>query len=100
MGKRSPRAIALDFLDEIDRRGGKASKYDLYKVAGSEAALHRWMKGFFLYHGFLEESKAGEKTIYKKTATGQLFHDTLKEGRFFSAYLQLSRKKFRPPWAI
>ena len=100
MGKRSPRVIALEFLDEIDRNGGRASRYDLYKIAGSEAALHRWMRGFFLYHKFLRERREGRKTLYSKTEAGQRLHDTLKEGRFFLAYLQLSKKKFRPPWAI
>ncbi len=100
MARRSPREIALEFLDEIDRKGGQASKYDLYKIAGSEAALHRWMRGFFLYHKFLRERKEGRKTFYSKTEAGQRLHDTLKESRFFLAYLQLSKRKFRPPWAI
>jgi wobble nucleotide-excising tRNase len=100
VGRRSPRVIALEFLDEIDRKGGRALRHDLYKIAGSEAFLNRWLEGFFKHHNFLKEVKEGRKTFYIKTEEGQLFHNTLKDGRFFTAYRQISRRRFRPHWAV
>lgn len=100
MGRRSPRVIALEILDEIDKKGGKALRHDLYKIVGSEAALNRWIENFFKHHKFLKEVKEGRKTFYTKTEDGQRFHDTLKDSRFFTAYKQISRRKFRSPWTI
>jgi len=35
--RRAPTTIALELLDCIDEKGGRASKWDLIKIVGNEA---------------------------------------------------------------
>ena len=94
-GRRDATTKALEFLNGIEKNGGKASKWDLIKIAGNEAAFRRWIPHFFLKHNFLEESKEGRKTLFRKTDAGEKFHQMLRDWHFVIAFKRLSGKRLK-----
>jgi len=92
----SARVKALRFFNEIDKKGGKALRWDLYKIAGNEANLNNWLQNFFLHHDFLREIKQEGRIYYEKTEAGQKWHQIILTDRFLTAYRQISGKKLRP----
>ena len=55
--RRAPARIASDLFDCIDKRNGKASKWDLIKVVGTESQFHYWLEEFLLRDKFIEEQQ-------------------------------------------
>ena len=53
--RRAPARIALELLDCIDGKNGKASKWDLIKIVGTESQFHYWIEEFLLEDKFVEE---------------------------------------------
>ena len=94
-GGRDPPTQCLDFLDAIEKRDGRASKWDLIKIAGNEAAFRRWITNFLQYHKFIEQAKENRKTIFRKTERGELFHQTLRDWRIVIAFKRLSGKRLK-----
>jgi predicted transcriptional regulator len=93
--RRAPARIALELLDCIDRKNGKASKWDLIKVVGTESQFHYWVEEFLLKDKFLEEHLKSNHYLYKKTETGELLQKLLKNGKILHALLRVSGKKLR-----
>jgi hypothetical protein len=52
--RRAPARIALELLDCIDGKNGKASKWDLIKIVGTESQFHYWLKSFCLKTNLLK----------------------------------------------
>jgi predicted transcriptional regulator len=94
-GRRDATTKALEFLNAIEKNNGKASKWDLIKVAGNEAAFRRWVTKFLQKHKFLEETTEGRKTIFKKTEKGETLHQTLRDWHFIVAFKRLSGKRLK-----
>ena len=93
--RRVPARIALELFDCIDERKGKASKWDLIKVVGTESQFHDWVEKFLLKDRFVEEQKESNHYFYTKTETGELLHRLLKNGRIMQALLRVSGKRLR-----
>ena len=93
--RRSPARIALELLDCIDERNGKASKWDLIKVVGTESQFHYWVEEFLLRDKFIEEQQESNHYFYKKTETGELLHRLLRNGKIMKALLRVSGKRLR-----
>lgn len=94
-GGRDPPAKCLEFLNAIDRNHGKASKWELIKIAGNETAFRRWVTDFLQLHKFIEENKEGRFTFFKKTERGETFHKTLKDWHMIIAFKRLSGKRLK-----
>jgi predicted transcriptional regulator len=93
--RRAPARIASDLFDCIDERNGKASKWDLIKVVGTESQFHYWVEEFLLKDKFIEEQQESKRCFYKKTETGELLHKLLKNGKIMQALLRVSGKRLR-----
>jgi predicted transcriptional regulator len=93
--RRKPARIALELLDCIDEKNGKASKWDLIKVVGTESQFHYWIEEFLLHDKFIEEQQKENRSFYKKTASGELLHRLLKNGKIMHALLRVSGKRLR-----
>jgi len=93
--RRAPARIALELLDCIDGKNGMASKWDLIKVVGTEAQFHYWVEEFLLNDKFIEQQLVSDHHSYKKTETGELLQQLLKNGKIMHALLRVSGKKLR-----
>jgi predicted transcriptional regulator len=93
--RRKPARIALELLDCIDEKNGKASKWDLIKVVGTEAQFHYWIEEFLLKDKFVEEQRKANHYYYKKTEAGELLHKLLRNGKIMDAFLRVSGKRLR-----
>jgi len=70
--RREPDIIALELLDCIDQKKGKASKWDLIKILGNESQFRQWMDNFLIKDKFIEETRESNHYFYRKTENGQL----------------------------
>ncbi len=93
--RREPARIALELLSCIDEREGKASKWDLIKVVGTESQFHDWVDEFLLKDKFIEEQRVSNHYFYRKTETGELLHKLLKNARIMQALTRVSGKRLR-----
>jgi predicted transcriptional regulator len=93
--RRTPARIAIDLFDCIDERNGKASKWDLIKVVGTESQFHYWVEEFLLEDKFIEEQRKSKRYFYKKTDSGELLHRLLRNGKIMRALLRVSGKRLR-----
>ncbi len=93
--RRKPARIALDLFDCIDEKNGKASKWDLIKVVGTESQFHYWIEEFLLKDKFVEEQKTSNRSFYRKTESGELLHMLLKNGKIMHALLKVSGRRLR-----
>lgn len=93
--RRAPARIALELLDCIDEKNGRASKWDLIKIVGNESQFHHWIEGFLLKENFIEELRKSSHYYYKKTKNGELLHQLLNNGKIMQAFLKVSGKKLR-----
>ena len=93
--RRTPARIALELLDCIDEKNGKASKWDLIKVVGTESQFHYWIEEFLLKDKFVEEQRKSNRYYYKKTEAGELLHKLLRNGKIMDAFLRVSGKRLR-----
>jgi len=82
-------------FDCIDERNGKASKWDLIKVVGTESQFHYWIEEFLLKDKFVEEQRKSNRYFYRKTEAGKLLHRLLKNGKIMHALLRVSGKRLR-----
>ena len=93
--RRSPDTIALEILDSIDQKNGKASKWDLVKILGNEAQFRQWIDNFLIKDKFVEEICESRRYYYRKTENGDLLHKLLKNGKMIRALLRVSGKRLR-----
>jgi predicted transcriptional regulator len=93
--RRKPSRIALELLNCVDQKGGKASKWDLIKILGNESQFQHWVTGFLMKDGFIEEIQESNHTFYRKTENGEFFHRLLKNGKVIHALLRVSGKRLR-----
>jgi predicted transcriptional regulator len=93
--RRKPARIALELLNCIDENNGKASKWDLIKVVGTESQFHYWIEEFLLRDRFIEGQSKANRHYYKKTETGELLHRLLRNGKILEAFLKISGKRLR-----
>ena len=94
-GGRDPPTRCLEFFNAIDRNHGKASKWELIKIAGNETAFRRWITDLLERHKLVERIKEGRYTFFKKTERGEIFHKTLKDWHIVVAYKRLSGKRLK-----
>jgi len=85
----------LRIFDEIDRRRGKALKWDLLKIVGSEAAFDRLISDLLIKNKLLTVVEEGRHKFYIKTEDGQLFHKTLKNDFLLKTWARIGVKKIR-----
>lgn len=93
--RRKPARIALDLFNCIDDKNGKASKWDLIKVVGTESQFHYWIEEFLLKDKFIEEQQTSNRSFYGKTESGELLHRLLKNGKIMHALLRVSGRRLR-----
>ncbi len=93
--RRKPSRIALELLNCLDEKGGKASKWDLIKILGNESQFHHWVEEFLLKEKFVVEEQESTRSFYKKTETGELLHKLLKNARIMQAMLRVSGRRLR-----
>jgi len=93
--RRAPTTIALELLDCIDEKGGRASKWDLIKIVGNEAQFQQWINNFLYKEKIIEEIHEANHFFYKKTESGELFHKLLRNGKVVHALLRVSGKRLR-----
>ena len=93
--RRAPARIALELLDCIDGKRGKASKWDLIKIVGTESQFHYWVEEFLLKDRFVEEQVEYNHFFYSKTEAGELLQQLLENGRIMKALLRVSGRKLR-----
>ena len=93
--RRSPDIIALEILDCIDQKNGKASKWDLIKILGNEAQFLQWIDNFLIKDKFIEETRKSRRYYYRKTKNGDILHELLKNGKMIRALLRVSGKRLR-----
>ena len=85
----------LRIFDEIDRRGGKALKWDLLKIVGSEAAFDRLIADLLIKNKLIKVVDEGRRKYYTKTEDGLLFHKTLKNDFLLKTWARIGVKKIR-----
>ncbi len=90
--KRSPSQIALELLDCIDEKG-EASRWDLIKILGNTWQFHHWVEDFLMKEKFVEERQESRNRFYKKTESGELFHQLLRNGKMIRALSRVSGKR-------
>jgi len=95
VSRRKPARIALDLLNCIDDGNGRASKWDLIKVVGTESQFHYWVEDFLLRDKFIEEQRKSNRSIYRKTELGELLHKMLRNGSIMAALLRVSGKRLK-----
>lgn len=93
--RRAPSRIALELLNCIDQKEGKASKWDLIKILGNESQFRHWVTEFLMKDRFIEEIQESNHTFYCKTENGEFFHRLLKNGKIVRALLRVSGKRLR-----
>jgi hypothetical protein len=93
--RRRPARIALELLNCIDAKAGRATKWDLIKILGNEAQFNNWVSGFLVKERFVEERRESRHYFYRKTDHGDLFHRLLKNGAVIEALLRVSGKRLR-----
>ncbi len=93
--RRPPSKIALELLECIDQKEGKASKWDLIKILGNESQFHHWVQDFLIKDKFIKEIQESNRTFYCKTESGEFFHKLLKNGKLVNALLRVSGKRLR-----
>jgi hypothetical protein len=93
--RRKPSRIALELLNCLDEKEGKASKWDLIKILGNESQFHYWVEEFLLRDKFIAEQKECNHSFYRKTETGELLHKLLKNSKIIQAFLKVSGKRLR-----
>jgi predicted transcriptional regulator len=93
--RRKPSRIALELLDCIDQKEGKATKWDLIKILGNESQFQHWVTNFLMKDKFIKELQESNHTFYSKTENGQFFHKLLKNGKIVDALLRVSGKRLR-----
>jgi hypothetical protein len=82
-------------FDCIDERKGRASKWDLIKILGTESQFHYWVEELLLRDRFIEEQIESNHHFYIKTENGELSRRLLKNGRMMQALLKVNGKKLR-----
>jgi predicted transcriptional regulator len=93
--RRAPSRIALELLNCIDQKEGRASKWDLIKIVGNESQFRHWVTEFLMKDRFIEEIHESNRTFYRKTENGEFFHRLLKNGKIVRALLRVSGKRLR-----
>ena len=93
--RRAPARIASELFECIDEKNGRASKWDLIKVVGTESQFHYWVEEFLLKGKFIEQQLESSHYFYKKTETGEFLQRMLKNGRIMQVLLKVSGKKLR-----
>ncbi|MDQ1281015.1 MAG: hypothetical protein QG670_2279 [Thermoproteota archaeon] len=93
--RRDPSRIALELLDCIDEKDGRATKWDLIKILGNETQFTHWVTNFLVKDRFVEEIVESRYHFYRKTESGDLFHRLLKSGEIIDALLRVSGKRLR-----
>ena len=93
--RRKPGIIALELLDCIDQKEGRASKWDLIKIVGNESQFRHWVTEFLMKDRLVEEIQESSHTFYRKTENGEFFHRLLKNGKIVNALLRISGKRLR-----
>jgi len=93
--RRDPIRISLELLNCIDQKEGKATRWDLIKILGNESQFNNWVKGFLIKDKFVEEIIETRHYFYRKTESGDLFHQLLKNGEIIEALLRVSGKRLR-----
>jgi hypothetical protein len=93
--RRKPSRIALELLNCLDEKGGKASKWDLIKILGNESQFHYWVEEFLLREKFITEQLESSRSFYRKTETGELLHKLLKNAKIMQAMLRVSGRRLR-----
>jgi predicted transcriptional regulator len=93
--RRPPSRIALELLDCIDEKEGKASKWDLIKILGNESQFQHWVTNFLVKDRFIKEIQEANRSFYCKTENGEFFHRLLKNGKIVQALLRVSGKRLR-----
>ena len=93
--RRDPSRIALELLDCIDKKEGRATKWDLIKILGNEAQFTLWVTDFLVKDRFLMELSESRNYFYRKTEIGDLFHRLLRNGKIIDALLRVSGKRLR-----
>ena len=93
--RRPPSRIALELLDCIDQKEGKASKWDLIKILGNESQFQHWVTNFLVKDRFIKEIQESNRNFYCKTENGEFFHRLLKNGKIVQALLRVSGKRLR-----
>lgn len=93
--RRKPSRIALELLNCIDQKEGKASKWDLIKILGNESQFQNWITNFLVKDRFIEEIQESNHSFYRKTKNGEFFHTLLKNGNVVQAMLRVSGKRLR-----
>jgi predicted transcriptional regulator len=93
--RRRPSKIALQLLECIDEKQGKALKWDLIKILGNESQFQQWVTNFLMKDKFIKEIQDSNRTYYCKTESGEFFHKLLKNGKIVNALLRVSGKRLR-----
>ena len=93
--RRTPDIIALELLNSIDEKKGKASKWDVIKILGNETQFRQWMDNFLIKDKFIEEIRESRRYYYRKTKNGDLLHELLRNGKIIRALLRVSGKRLR-----
>ncbi len=93
--RRLPNRIALELLDCIDEKNGRASKWDLIKILGNESQFQQWVNEFLLKDKFIMEIHESNHYFYRKTENGELLHKLLINGKVVQALLRVTGKRLR-----
>jgi predicted transcriptional regulator len=93
--RRGPSRIALELLNIIDEKKGKATKWDLVKILGNEAQFNHWINGFLVRDKFVEETIESRHYFYNITERGTLLQRLLRNGDMIEAMLRVSGRRLR-----
>ena len=89
----------LEYLDEIDKDGGKSLKWHLIKIAGNEANFERWVDRCLIRkYRFVVCIVEDGKELYAKTAEGERAHQFLRTWGSFLPYLAEFGSAKLQPW--
>ena len=78
----------LEYLDQIDKDGGKSPKWHLEKIAGNVANFSRWVDRYLIQkHGLLTTISEDGKEFYVKTPRGEKAHEFFRTWKPFLPYL-------------
>ncbi|MEM3616648.1 MAG: hypothetical protein QXG76_05560 [Candidatus Bathyarchaeia archaeon] len=67
----------LDVINEKQSERGVALRFDIYRLARSEAQTDKWIK-YLEENGLIERISHNGKEAFKKTQKGEIMHEILR----------------------
>jgi hypothetical protein len=91
--KRAPARIASELFDCIDKKNGRASKWDLIKIVGNESQFHHWVEDFLFREKFIEGQIESHHYFYSNNENRRASASIVEKWQNNAGFSESERKK-------